>query len=221
MFLKNSGKMITRIKKIAVFAGMFIMLWSLSGCTLMNKSDLVSLKDYDQDELIRFHVVANSDSDEDQLLKYAIRDEILKLASPSLAKSSSLEESRQIILEMEDQFLKIAHDTVEEWGKDYSIFYDHGRYVFPAKSYGDIVLPGGEYEAVMIQIGDAQGKNWWCVLFPPLCFVNVEESTTLPVDGEPGVPLDSAANKNKAREKLEEEKQQKKDPQIFILRFFR
>lgn len=218
MFLKNSRKM---TKKIALSAGLFIILWSLSGCASMNYSDLLSIKDYKQDELIRFHVVANSDSEEDQLIKYAIRDEILKLASPRLARSSSLEESRQIISEMEEQFLQIARDTVKKWGKDYSIFYDHGSHVFPAKSYGDIVLPGGKYEAVMIKIGDAQGKNWWCVLFPPLCFVNVEESTALPVDGEPGVPLDSAANKNKAREKPEDAKQEKKAPQIFILRFFK
>mgnify|MGYP000915229566 CR=1 FL=1 len=141
--------------------------------------------------LIRFHVIANSDSEEDQLLKYAVRDEILKKVAPRLAESVSLEESRGIIQEMEGEFLAIAETVMKERGKDYPLTLDYGLHTFPTKSYGNIVLPGGEYEAVKIMIGKAQGANWWCVLFPPLCFVNVEESTSLPVDGKPGVPLDT------------------------------
>lgn len=144
-------------------------------------------------DLIRFHVIANSDSEEDQLLKYMIRDEILKEVAPILAKSASLDESRRIIQEMQDEFLAIAEKVIKEWGKDYQVTLDYGIYNFPTKSYGSIVLPGDEYEAVKIMIGEAQGANWWCVLFPPLCFVNTEEVTTLPVDGKPGVPLEIAS----------------------------
>ena len=160
--------------------------------TGMNIEDL--MQDFSQDSLIRFHVVANSDSEEDQLLKYIVRDEILKVAAPRLAESKSLEESRQMLKEMEDDFIRIAKTVVQEYGLDYEITIDHGEHIFPAKSYGDFVLPGGEYEAVKIQIGEAMGENWWCVLFPPVCFVNVEESTTVSVDDKPGVPLDEAGN---------------------------
>lgn len=140
-------------------------------------------------ELIRFHVIANSDSVEDQALKYAVRDKILKLIAPSLAQSASLQDSRKIILGMEDTLLQVAEKVVREHGKDYQVAMDYGVFPFPEKSYGNIILPGGNYEAVKVKIGKAEGANWWCILFPPLCFVNIEESTTLPVDGKPGVPL--------------------------------
>lgn len=144
-------------------------------------------------DLIRFHVIANSDSEEDQLLKYSVRDEILKKVAPRLANSASLEESRAIITGMESELLEIASKVVADWGKNYKVSMDFGFHNFPTKSYGNIVLPSGEYEAVKIKIGEANGANWWCVLFPPICFVNVEESTTVSVDGKPGVPLDSSS----------------------------
>lgn len=158
------------------------------------------VEEVNPEKLIRFHVLANSDSEEDQLLKYAVRDEILKEVAPRLAGSASLAESRTIILGMKDQFLAIGEQVIKEWGKNYPVTLDYGIHNFPTKSYGNIVLPGGEYEAVKIQIGEAQGANWWCVLFPPLCFVNVEESTSLPVDGKAAMPLDTAKKSKKQQE---------------------
>lgn len=143
------------------------------------------------DDIIRFHVIANSDSEEDQLIKYAVRDAILKKAAPRLARSASLAESREMLMAMEEDIISTAEGVILAWGKDYPVSLDYGKHSFPTKSYGSIVLPGGEYEAVKIKIGRAEGANWWCILFPPLCFVNVEESTSLPVDGKAGVPLDS------------------------------
>ena len=150
---------------------------------------------YRPDNLIRFHVVANSDSERDQLLKYAVRDEILKEVSPKLARSASLAESREILKSMDDELLDIAKRVVREWGFDYPVSLEYGVFPFPAKSYGNIVLPGGNYEAVTIKIGRGHGANWWCILFPPICFVNVEEATDVPVDGKEAVKLDTAAEK--------------------------
>jgi stage II sporulation protein R len=147
---------------------------------------------YKPEELIRFHVLGNSDSEEDQLLKYAVRDKILKQVAPKLASSKSLAESREIVLAMEEEILQIASEVVQDWGADYPVTFDYGVFTFPTKSYGNIILPGGTYEAVKIKIGKAEGANWWCVLFPPLCFVNVEESTTLQVDGKDPVPMEEA-----------------------------
>lgn len=149
------------------------------------------------EDIIRFHVIANSDSEEDQQLKYQVRDEILKQVAPRLAKSGSLAESRQIILGMEDELLEISREVIEDSGKKYDVSLAYGVSSFPTKSYGNIVLPDGDYEAVKIKIGKAEGANWWCVLFPPLCFVNVEESTSLPVDGKPAVPINTSSEKNK------------------------
>ncbi|RJE47643.1 stage II sporulation protein R [Dehalobacter sp. MCB1] len=168
---------------------------------------------YDSTSLIRFHVIANSDNEQDQLLKYAVRDEVLKAASPNLAESQSLAESREILLSMENQLLEISRRVVKEWGKTYPVTLEYGVFAFPTKSYGNIVLPAGDYEAVEIKIGNAEGANWWCVLFPPLCFVNVEESTSLPVDGKPAVPLNTAAKQKKPT-------YQGKEIGFFLERFF-
>lgn len=142
------------------------------------------------EEMIRFHVLANSDSDEDQALKRAVRDAILKEVSPRLAASHSLEESRQILTGLRPEMEGIAQEVIRSWGKDYPVKTDYGHFIFPTKSYGSLILPAGEYEAVRVLIGEAKGSNWWCVLFPPLCFVDIEHSTAVPVDGKPGIPYD-------------------------------
>jgi stage II sporulation protein R len=143
------------------------------------------------DQLIRFHVIANSDSEQDQALKRAVRDAILKEVSPQLAVSKSLAESRQILKKIRPQMEEIARLVIKAWGKDYSVHTEYGHFGFPTKSYGTLVLPAGEYEALRVVIGEGQGSNWWCVLFPPLCFIDIEHSTAVQVDGKPGIPLNS------------------------------
>lgn len=156
----------------------------------------------DPSQLIRFHVIANSDSEEDQQLKYAVRDAVLTKVAPRLAQSGSLSESREMIVGMEAELLQISQQVVQDWGKNEVVTFDYGMFTFPTKSYGNIVLPGGEYEAVEIKIGKAEGANWWCVLYPPLCFVNVEESTAVPVDGKAAVPLEKAVKHKKPTKKV-------------------
>jgi len=158
-----------------------VLVIGLSGAAV-NKINRVA--DVDPAELIRLHVIANSDNEEDQMLKLAVRDEILQKLAPRLAEAKSLAEAREVIREMEGELIYTAEQVVKGWGKNYPVSFDHGRHLFPTKSYGNIVLPGGEYEAVKIKIGRAEGANWWCILFPPLCFVNVEESTTITASGE-------------------------------------
>ncbi|MHB8126920.1 MAG: stage II sporulation protein R [Desulfitobacteriaceae bacterium] len=150
-------------------------------------------------KLIRFHVVGNSDSESDQALKRAIRDALLVKVSPKLAKSQSLQESRLLLKSLRPEMESIARSIVQIWGKNEQIRSDYGRFQFPTKSYGSIVLPAGEYEAVRILIGKAEGANWWCVLFPPLCFVNIEHSTAIPVDGKPAIPLQKSAYQEVAK----------------------
>ncbi|WP_434511275.1 stage II sporulation protein R [Desulfitobacterium sp. AusDCA] len=151
------------------------------------------------EELIRFHVLANSDSDEDQALKRAVRDAILKEVSPRLAESHSLEESRKILTDLRPVMEEIGKSVVQAWGKDYEVKTDYGHFPFPTKSYGSLVLPAGDYEAVRVLIGKAEGSNWWCVLFPPLCFVDIEHSTAVPVDGKPGIPIQQGGKKSASK----------------------
>lgn len=146
------------------------------------------------EELIRFHVLANSDSEEDQALKLAVRDAILKEVSPRLAASRSLEESREILTGLRPEMEAIGRAVIESRGKNLAVKTEYGNFIFPTKSYGSIILPAGEYEAVRVIIGEGKGSNWWCVLFPPLCFVDIENSTAVAVDGKPGIPYDEKNN---------------------------
>ncbi|MGV1066293.1 stage II sporulation protein R [Clostridium perfringens] len=125
------------------------------------------------EKLIRFHVLANSDSDIDQDLKLRVKDEVLKYISPILNESQSLEESREILKREDKNIIKIAEDYIKSQGFDYTVETTLTRENFPVKEYGNIVLPQGEYEAYRILIGEGEGQNWWCVMFPPLCFIDV------------------------------------------------
>ena len=124
--------------------------------------------------VFRLHVIANSDSDEDQNLKYIVRDNVLEYMNTLLNDDvSSKEETVKVISENLDNFKCIAQDTVYENGYDYEVNIEIGNFSFPTKNYGDISLPAGYYDALRITIGNAEGRNWWCVMFPPLCFVDV------------------------------------------------
>ncbi|MDR3541939.1 MAG: stage II sporulation protein R [Desulfosporosinus sp.] len=141
------------------------------------------------DQLIRFHVLANSDSEQDQALKRAVRDAILREVSPRLAVSQSLDKSRQIIKKVRPEMEEIGRSVVKAWGKDYAVHTEYGHFSFPTKSYGSLILPAGDYEALRVVIGAGQGSNWWCVLFPPLCFIDIDHATAVQVDGKPGIPI--------------------------------
>lgn len=167
------------MKKVFYLFTLVIGLMVFLGCTSseMNSINTNSEITYDydsvQDEIIRFHVIANSDSDKDQQLKLKVRDEVIKFLSPLLDQSSSIEESRKILKENDEEVKKIAKKVIEKNGYKYSVESELSRENFPEKIYGNIVLPQGEYEAYRILIGKSSGQNWWCVMFPPLCFVDV------------------------------------------------
>lgn len=124
------------------------------------------------DSLIRFHVIANSDSEEDQAVKVKVKDEVVKRMQYLLKNSQSVDISRDIIKENMEEIRELAETVLRENGFTEQVTIALQQQEFPLKKYGDIVLPPGEYEALIIRIGEAQGKNWWCVLFPPLCFVD-------------------------------------------------
>ena len=123
--------------------------------------------------LFRLHVIAASDSIEDQNLKYLVRDAIISYMNELLQSTSTKEEAIEIASSHSNDFKQIAEQVISENGFDYSVNLEIGNFSFPTKTYGDISLPAGYYDALRIEIGKAEGQNWWCVLFPPLCFVDV------------------------------------------------
>lgn len=154
----------------------FIAVISVMTITIngeMKKVESMSV-DY-KNKLIRFHVIANSDSDEDQELKLKVRDAVIEYLQPKLSKSNSIEQSEQIIKEEYENLEKISKNIIYKNGYNYDVRVGIEYSNFPTKQYSNVVLPAGEYKALKIVIGSGQGKNWWCVMFPPLCFVDEQK----------------------------------------------
>lgn len=126
-----------------------------------------------QDSVFRLHVIANSDSAEDQNLKYIVRDKVLEYINSISGNESSKEDVINLAKENINEIQKIAENTINENGYNYLVKLNIGNFAFPTKTYGDISFPAGFYDALKIEIGEAKGQNWWCVMFPPLCFVDV------------------------------------------------
>ena len=123
--------------------------------------------------VFRLHVIANSDTDEDQNLKYIVRDNLIQYMNTLTENISSKDEAIKIAQTHKQDFYEIAKKTIEENGYDYDVKINIGNSYFPTKHYGDISLPAGYYDALKVEIGSASGQNWWCVMFPPLCFVDM------------------------------------------------
>lgn len=125
------------------------------------------------DSVFRLHVIANSDSSEDQNLKYKVRDSLLEYMNSICADCQNKEEAIALVNTNKAQFREIALNTIHNEGYNYDVKINIGNFEFPTKTYGDISLPAGNYDALRVEIGEAKGQNWWCVMFPPLCFVDV------------------------------------------------
>lgn len=134
------------------------------------------------DKLIRFHIRANSDREEDQALKLKVRDEILDEMEEKFSHTKSLDESRDIIRANMNNMKSITERVIDNEGEKYKVDVSLGQDKFPTRKYGDLVLPAGDYETLLITIGEGKGQNWWCVMFPPLCFVDITHSIAYNVE---------------------------------------
>ncbi len=123
--------------------------------------------------VFRLHVIANSDSEEDQNLKYKVRDNLLSYMNKICGNCKTKQEAISLVEKNKENFKQIALDTIKNEGYSYNVNINIGNFEFPTKNYGDISLPAGFYDALRVEIGEAKGHNWWCVMFPPLCFVDV------------------------------------------------
>ncbi len=119
--------------------------------------------------VIRLHIIANSDSEADQSIKLIVRDEISKYLAPLLKNSKSISESESIILSNLTKINEMATKVLQKNGVNYVATASLTEKTFPTRSYSNVTLPAGKYKALCINLGSGKGKNWWCVMFPPLC----------------------------------------------------
>lgn len=151
-----------------------LLIFLLSLYIFISAQSYVTAVSSDLSEAVfRLHVLANSDSDEDQELKLKVRDKLLAYMNSICADCSTKEEAISIAQNHKEEFKKIAEETIKENGYNYSVQININNFYFPTKNYGDISLPAGFYDALRVEIGSGKGKNWWCVMFPSLCFIDV------------------------------------------------
>lgn len=122
-----------------------------------------------RNSILRLHVIANSDTEEDQALKLKVRDAVLEKSKSLFKKSDSKASAKSQAQKSIDILTEAAKNVISENGYDYNVQIEVGKSNFPTKTYEAVTLPAGEYDAVRVLIGKAEGKNWWCVMFPPLC----------------------------------------------------
>lgn len=123
-------------------------------------------------EVFRLHVIANSDTEKDQELKLKVKTKIVEYLKEILGEDAGLEETKEAVLTHLTEIEQEAENFIEEQGFDYPIEAVVEKTYFPEKTYGDCTFPAGEYEALKVKIGSAKGQNWWCVLYPSLCFLD-------------------------------------------------
>lgn len=120
--------------------------------------------------VLRFHVLANSDSEEDQALKLKVRDAVGSYMAPKMKEASDVEDCERIVKENMQKITEAAEEVIREEGYDYTVTAQLGDAKFPVKTYGAYTFPAGTYEALNLVIGAGEGHNWWCVMYPNMCF---------------------------------------------------
>ncbi len=191
---------------VMLFIGLFILINQL----WINQETNASEYQVIPDEAIRLRILANSDQEEDQTIKRKIRDNVNQEITKWVEELDSIEIARQTIQARLPEIEDIVEQTLQQENieMDYQVNYDK-NVNFPAKVYGTYVYPAGEYEAILITLGEGEGANWWCVLFPPLCFLDFSNGTTVAAE----------SNEETAEPKQVEEKEM--EVKFFFLEWFR
>ena len=145
-------------------------------CALLLGGWLRQEQDDLADSLLRLHILANSDSAEDQALKAAVRDRVLEEAQTLWPQDATLEEAKQAVSNHLDDLARAGQSVVDAHGYDYPVSASLETCWFPTREYQNFSLPAGNYQALRVVIGRGEGRNWWCVAFPPLCLGAASET---------------------------------------------
>lgn len=163
-----------------------IVLAGLVTAIVYQRSEEVSraaLQAHLSQEVLRFHVLADSDSPEDQAVKLKVRDEVLAYLSAEMPESEDADQTGDWVRRHIDEIEEVSRETVANEGFDDPVNAAVTTCWFPDKTYGDLTFPAGNYEALRIEIGAAEGQNWWCVLYPALCFLDTTNAV-VPEEGK-------------------------------------
>lgn len=163
MNMKASVRSENHLKVVEIILLLVLAVFLASGASAVQTQDELAEK------VVRLHVLANSDSEEDQALKLQVRDAVLSRAEYLLEAASDRKEAEGILRGQLLEFESVARETIREAGYDYPVSVELMDTEFPTKRYTGFVLPAGEYLALRVLIGEAEGQNWWCVVYPPLC----------------------------------------------------
>ena len=123
-------------------------------------------------DILRFHVLADSDSPKDQQLKLEVRDLVMDYVQDLLGNEATKEETVRLVCAHKEEIEDLSQEYLRSQGKDCAVTLSLARDYFPTKAYGDLVFPCGTYDTVRLTIGSGRGHNWWCVLYPPLCYTD-------------------------------------------------
>lgn len=169
------------VKKLVFFAFIFIILFiTFPAKGVSNPSSSENAYQVIPDDAIRLRILANSDEEDDQNIKRLVRDEVSDQISGWVQHMTDIDEARQLIKERIPEITAKAEQVLQKESNGRAVEVEYGENVtFPVKLYDTFLYPAGEYEAVLITIGEGKGANWWCVLFPPLCFLDFSSGTSV------------------------------------------
>lgn len=166
-----------RTYSLPIFIVSIIIGLAYAYITSKPNNDISTIQQGISHKIIRFHVIANSDSDADQALKLKVKEAVVNYTAELLCNSKSISETEDLLSSHTNDIISIANNVISENDYDYPVTAEITDTYFPTKSYGSYTFPPGTYRAFQIKIGEAKGKNWWCVLYPPLCFIDISHGT--------------------------------------------
>lgn len=164
------------MKKSLLKSMILFFLFCIFIFTLMYSYSKTMFNDISKN-FFRLHIIANSDSTEDQIIKYEIRDSILEYMTPFLKNANNKNDVIDIFNNHMDEIYQIVIAVTKEHQFDRPVKIYISKSHFPAKTYGNIILPEGSYDALKVEVGNAQGQNWWCVMYPCLCILDTNNSS--------------------------------------------
>lgn len=173
-----------RTYSLPIFIVSIIVGLAYAYITSKPNNDISTIQQGISHKIIRFHVIANSDSDADQALKLKVKEAVVNYTAELLCNSKSISETEDLLSSHTNDIISIANNVISENDYDYPVTAEITDTYFPTKSYGNYTFPPGTYRAFQIKIGEAKGKNWWCVLYPPLCFIDISHGTVNPESEE-------------------------------------